>query len=225
MEKINWYNSKYGDYFDRPKFASTISMLTTQLSIDDVRNSDRYYDARALAIETMYDAGFTSPSDTSVFGYVYRDMNTGKVAIKYTDPLIISLSENLFWYQGDEAVQMMTDIIELSGLKNKYNNEIYPVYNQYMKAKNYNAANQLAAEWDVELMKALKPVIDQYTVGELLSKSMAIDLIDNYLLIPSTTEAMGKGKYYSSKTGLNKRRGYAQSYAKKIYNAMSKENK
>lgn len=225
MEKINWYNSKYGDYFNRPKFASTISMLTTQLSIDDVRNSDRYYNARALAIETMYDAGFTSPSDTSVFGYVSRDMNTGRVTIKYTDPLIISLSENLFWYQGDEAVQMMTDTIEISGLKDRYNNEIYPTYNQYMKAKDYNSANQLAAEWDVELMKELKPVIDQYNVGELLNKSTAIDLIDDYLLIPSTTEAMGKGKYYSSKTGLNKRRGYAQSYAKKIYNAMSKENK
>ena len=94
-----------------------------------------------------------------------------------------------------------------------------------MKNKNYNSANQLAAEWDVKLMKELKPIIDQYTVGELLSKSEAIDFIDNYLLVPSTTDAMGKGKYYSSSTGLNKRRGYAQSYAKKIYNAMNKESR
>lgn len=225
MGKVKQYTEQYGDYFDRPKFAATLSMLTTQLSIDDARNSDQYYNARALAVETMYNAGFRSPSDNSVFGYVYRDMNSGKVGIKYTDPLIISLSENLMWYQGDEAVQMMEDTIELSGLKEKYNNEIYPAYNQYMKKKDYTSANKLAAAWDVELMKELKPIIDQYTVGELLGKSTAVDLLDNYIIVPNTKDAMGKGMYYSSSTGLNKRRGYAQSYVKKIYKALQEDEK
>lgn len=225
LDKVKAYNSTYGNYFTRSKFASTISMMTANLSIDRVRNSDNYYNARALSIETMYDAGFTSPSDTSIFGYIQRDANTGKVVIKYTDPLVVSLTENLFWYQGDEAAQMLEDTIELSGLKDKYNEVIYPAYNKYMNAKDYNSANDLAAKWDVELMKTIKPIIDEYTVGNLLSKSTAIDLLDNYILVPSTTEAMGRGKYYSSKTGLNKRRGFAQSYAKKIYNALEEENK
>lgn len=225
MEKVKTFNAEYGGYFDRHKFASALSLLTTQLSIDNVRDSEKYYDARALSIETMFDAGFNGPSDASVFGYVYRDTNTGRVAIKYTDPLVISMSQNLFWYQGDDAVQMIKDTIELSGLKDKYNEVIYPTYNQYMKDKAYDKANKLAAEWDVELMKEIAPIISQYTVGELLSKSTAIDLLDNYILVPSTTEAMGRGKYYSSKTGLNKRRGYAQSYIKKIYNALNKEGK
>lgn len=225
LDKVKTYNSMYGGFFTRSKFASTISMMTANLSIDRVRNSDNYYNARALAIETMYDAGFTSPSDTSVFGYVHRDPNTGRVAIKYTDPLIVSLSENLFWYQGDEAVQMLKDTIELSGLKDRYNEVVYPAYKEYLDANNYTAANNLAASWDVELMKAIKPIIDEYQVDNLLNKSIVVDLLDNYILVPSTTEAMGRGKYYSSKTGLNKRRGFAQSYAKKIYEAMKKENK
>lgn len=225
LDKVKEYNSTYGDYFTRSKFAAAISMMAANLSIDRVRNSDDYYNARALAVETMYDAGFTSPSDTSIFGYVQRDMNTGRVAIKYTDPLVVSLTENLFWYQGDEAVQMLNDTIELSGLKTKYNEVIYPTYSKYMNAKDFNSANDLAAKWDVELMKTIKPIVDEYTVGNLLSKPTAIDLLDNYILVPSTTEAMGRGKYYSSKTGLNKRRGFAQSYAKKIYNALNKENK
>ena len=223
IDRIKQYNSVYGDYYDRSKLASTISLLTTNLSIDRVRNSDNYYNARALAIETMMDAGFDSPSDNSVFGYVYRDPYSGKVGIKYTDPLIISLSQNLLWYQADEAVQMMKDQIELSGLKDKYNKEVYPKYNNAMNAKNYTEANKIAADWDVELIKAVKPIIDEYTVDELLNKSTVIDLLDNYVLVPSTTDAMGKGKYYSSKTGLNKRRGFAQSYIKKIYGRLKEE--
>lgn len=225
MEEVKQYTNQYGDYFDRSKFAATLSMMTAQLSIDNVRNSDQYYNSRALAVETMIDAGFNSPSDSSIFGYVYRDKDSGKVSIRYTDPLIISLTENTFWYQGDEAVQMVEDTIELSGLKEKYNQEIYPAYSKYMNEKDYDKANDLSVRWDVELMRAIKPIIDEYTVGELLRKSTAIDLLDNYILVPSTTEAMGKGKYYSSSTGLNKRRGYAQSYVKKIYDALNKKEK
>ena len=225
LDKVKAYNSTYGNYFTRSKFASTISMMTANLSIDRVRNSDNYYNARALAIETMYDAGFTSPSDTSIFGYIQRDMNTGKVVIKYTDPLVMSLTENLFWYQGDEAVQMLEDTIELSGLKARYKEVIYPEYNKYMSTGDYASANKLAAKWDVELMKTIKPIIDEYTVDNLLSKSTAMDLLDNYILVPNTTDAIGKGKYYSSKTGLNKRRGFAGAYAKKIYKALNEENK
>ncbi len=223
IDRIKQYNSAYGDYYDRSKLASTISLLTTNLSIDRVRNSDNYYNARALAIETMMDAGFDSPSDNSIFGYVYRDPYSGEVNIRYTDPLIISLSQNLLWYQADEAVQMMKDQIELSGLKDKYNKEIYPKYSNAMNAKNYTEANKIAADWDVELIKAIKPIIDEYTVDELLNKSTVIDLLDNYVLVPSTTDAMGKGKYYSSKTGLNKRRGFAQSYIKKIYSRLKEK--
>ena len=120
---------------------------------------------------------------------------------------------------------MLKDTIELSGLKDKYNDVIYPAYDKYMDAKDYKSANDLAAKWDVELMKTIKPIIDEYTVGNLLNKSTALDLLDNYILVPNTTEAIGKGKYYSSKTGLNKRRGFAGAYAKKIYNALNKENK
>ena len=94
-----------------------------------------------------------------------------------------------------------------------------------MSTGDYASANKLAAKWDVELMKTIKPIIDEYTVDNLLSKSTAMDLLDNYILVPNTTDAIGKGKYYSSKTGLNKRRGFAGAYAKKIYKALNEENK
>ena len=224
IDTVKQYIDSFGDYYDRSKFASTLSTMTADLSINARKDSTDYYSARNFAIQTMSDAGFDSPNDVSIFGYVAKDYLTGGYSIKYYDPLVVSMAQNLLFYQADEAVNMMTQTLEYSGLKSKYKEEIYPSYSKYMDAGNYTEANKLAANWDVEVMQALKPIIDDYTVGDLLNSSVVIDLLDNYILIPNTTEAIGKGKYYSSKTGLNKRRGFTQSYAKKIYNAM-KESK
>ena len=223
MDKVKWYNSQYGDYFNRYKFASTLSYLTTSLSIDNIKDSTAYYNARAQAVETMYDAGFRSPNDNSIFGYAYKNPNTGEVSFKFTDPLVVTLNQNLLWYQGDTALRQIEETIEFSGLKDKYNNEFYPAYSAAMNKKDYATANKLAAEWDIEVIKEIMPIVDEYTVGELLKKSSVIDYLDNYIKVPSTTDAMGKGKYYSSSTGLNKQRGYAGSYIQKIYSRLKEK--
>ena len=223
MDKVKQYNAQYGDYFDRYKFSSTLSYLTTSLSIDNIKNSTAYYNARAQAVETMYDAGFRSANDNSIFGYAYRDQTTGEVTFKYNDPLVITLGKDLLWYQGDTALRQIEQTIEYSGLKSKYENEFWPAYDAAMDRKDYTTANKLAADWDVEVVKAIMPIIDEYTVGELLKKSTVIDYLDNYIKVPSTTDAMGKGKYYSSKTGLNKQRGYAGSYIQKIYSRLKEK--
>ena len=223
LEKVKWYNSVYGDYFDRYKFASTISYMTTQMSIDNIKDSTAYYSARSEAVKTMYDAGFTSPNDNSIFGYAYRNPQSGEVKFKYTDPLIISLNQNLLWYQGDTALRQIEEAIEFSGLKDRYNEEFYPAYSEAMKNKDYTKASKLAADWDVQVIKEIMPIIDEYNVSDLLNKSSVIDYLDNYIKVPSTTDGMGRGKYYSSKTGLNKQRGFAQSYIKKIYNRLKEE--
>lgn len=223
LDTVKWYTSEYGDYFDRYKFASTITYMTTQLSIDNIKDSAAYYSARSEAVNTMYDAGFTSPNDNSVFGYAYRDPKSGEVVFKYTDPLVISLNKNLLWYQGDTALRQLEDTIEFSGLNDRYNKEFYPAYSEAMKNKDYNEANRLAADWDVQVIKEIMPIIDEYNVGDLLNKTSVIEYLDNYIKVPSTDDGMGKGKYYSSSTGLNKQRGFAQSYIKKVYNRLKEK--
>lgn len=224
IDTVKQYTANFGDFYDRSKFAATLSTMTVDLSINNRKDSTDYNNARSLAVETMLDAGFDSPNDNSIFGYVTTNQVTGAAEIHYYDPLVVSMMSNLSYGQADDAKEMMEDTLEYSGLKTKYKEVVYPAYSKYMDAGNYTEANKLAANWDVEVMQALKPIIDDYTVGDLLNSSVVIDLLDNYILIPNTTEAIGKGKYYSSKTGLNKRRGFTQSYAKKIYNAM-KESK
>ena len=217
MNKVNNYTAKYGGFFNRYKFASTISYLTANLTIDKIKDSTSYYDARADAVAAMYDAGFTSAEDYSVFGYASRDWNTGIVTIEYSDPLVVSLTRNALYYQGDTALREIEEAIEYSGLKDEFNNVFWPAYSDALDRKDWDTANNLAADWDVKVIKEIEPIIDEYPVGELLNKSTVIDFLDNYIRVPSTKDAMDKGKYYSSKTGLNKNRGFAQSYIKKVY--------
>lgn len=223
LDKVRWYTSQYGDFYNRSKFASTISYMTAELSINNIKDSSAYYSARAEAVDAMYDAGFRSANDDSIFGYAYRDSKTGEVKIKYTDPLVITLSQNLLWYQGDTALRQIQEAIEFSGLKDRYEEEFYPAYNAAMNKRDYTTANNLAADWDVEVIKEIMPIIDSYTVGELLKKSSVIDYLDNYIKVPSTDDGMGRGKYYSSKTGLSKNKGFAQSYIQKIYNRLKEK--
>ena len=223
LEKVKWYNSVYGDYFNRYKFASALSYMTTELSINNIKDSTAYYSARAEAVNTMYDAGFRSPNDSSIFGYAYRNAKTGEVIFKYNNPLVVTLNQNLLWYQGDTALMQIQEAIEFSGLKNRYEEEFWPAYSDAMDKKDYTTANNLAADWDTEVIKEIMPIIDEYTVGELLKKSSVIDYLDNYIRVPSTTDGMGRGKYYSSKTGLNKNKGFAQSYIQKIYKRLKEK--
>lgn len=223
LNKVRWYNSKYGDFYNRYKFASTLSYMTVGLSIDNIKDSKAYYSARAEAVNTLYDAGFRSPNDSSIFGYVYMNSKTGEVKIKYTDPLVVTLNQNLMLYQGDTALRQIQDAMEFSGLKDEYEEIFYPAYSDAMNRKDYTEANRLAADWDAKVIKEISPIIDDYTVDNLLKKSSVIDYLDNYIKVPSTTDAMGRGKYYSSKTGLSKNRGFAQSYIQKIYKRLKEK--
>lgn len=223
LDKVKWYNSQYGDYFNRYKFASTLSYMTVDLSIDRIKDSTSYYDARAEAVNTMYDAGFTSPNDNSIFGYAYRNTRTGEVVFGFSDPLVITLNQNLMRYQGDTALRQIQETMEFSGLKDEYEEVFFPAYKAAMDKKDYTTANKLAADWDIKVIKEIAPIIDEYTVGELLKKSTVIDYLDNYIRVPSTKDGMGAGRYYSSKTGLNKNKGFAGSYIQKIYKRLKEE--
>lgn len=69
-------------------------------------------------------------------------------------------------------------------------------------------------------MDVIAPIIAQNDVGDMLNYNEVIDYLDNVIKVPS--DAMGKGKYYSAKTGLNKQRGYAKSYIQKLYANLKK---
>ena len=94
------------------------------------------------------------------------------------------------------------------------------------KKVDYNAINKLYKEWDIELMTQIYPILAENDLmdpygNSLLDNNDVIEFLNNYVKVPS--DAMGKGKYYSSSTGLNKQAGYAKSYIQKIYKQMRGE--
>lgn len=225
LARIREYKDRYGDYYDRSKFASTISLMTVyKPAISPTRDDSEALNARSSAMDTMYEAGFTSPSDRSIFGYTYMNSDTGEAEIRLYDPLVVSATRNSLWYQSDELANSITDVIELSGLKDKYQNDIYPVYQRYINRGDWDSANELAADWDRELVKSTKGLLDEYQVGDPFTRTDVINAYYPYVLIPSTDEFLGRGKYYSSKTGLSRKAGFSRTVLTKTYNAL-KENR
>lgn len=224
LDQIKSYKEMYGDYFDRSKFATTISLLTTQFSNGPDRDSSEYNNAREQAVKTMYDAGFTGTSDKSVFGYITRDDTTGEVKVNYYDPLVVSLSQNILWYQSDNIANMVKNALDFSGIKKRFNTEVYPLYKKYMDDKDYKSANKIAADWDYELIAITKPILDTYTVGNPLEKRDILDAYYSYYLTPNDDDYLGKGKYYSSKTGLNKKGGFISHVLTIIYESMKEQD-
>lgn len=224
IDEVKAYKEMYGNYFDKSKFASTISLMTTQFSIGPDRDSSEYNNAREQAIRTMYDAGFTSTSDNSVFGYITRDDKTGEVKVNYYSPLVVSLSQNILWYQAGNIANMVTNALDFSGVKDRFNKEVYPLYKKYMEEKDYKSANKIASDWDYELVRLTKPILDTYTVGNPFEKRDIINAYYSYYLTPNDDNYLGKGQYYSSKTGLNKKSGFITHVLTMIYEDMKEDS-
>lgn len=240
FDVVRKFNSLYGANYDYKKFASTINLLnfanSASPAISDAAIADAQKlssDNRNAALATMSEMGFNSTNDYSIFGYVKTDAN-GKTTWKATLPTAIAYSENSNFYRGkDETVAKLKRAIERTvgsdgkTLKNKYKEMSDKVSELYSAKKvDYNAINKLYKEWDIELMTQIYPILAENDLmdpygNSLLDNNDVIEFLNNYVKVPS--DAMGKGKYYSSSTGLNKQAGYAKSYIQKIYKQMRGE--
>lgn len=228
---VQKFNSIYGSNYDWKKFATVISLLDFGGTAQDLTSvatqnlaSEMSYDAREKAKQTMASMGFNGTNDMSIFGYLKTDAD-GNAEWKATTPTAILDMDNIFYQSKDEAIAVVENTIRnirgVDGktLKDKYD-EMSEKEDQYYATKNYDALNKLYKEWDIELMASIYPILasndmlDNYG-NSLIENNDLIDLLDNYIRVPS--DYMGKGKYISAKTGLNKNRGYAKSYIQYLY--------
>ena len=73
-------------------------------SLAKQQSKESYQLARAKAVETMAQMGFTSPNDNSIFGYYSKDQNTGEIAVQLYSPLAILDFESSTRLQSDVAL-------------------------------------------------------------------------------------------------------------------------
>lgn len=228
---VNNLQSKYGAEFTAEKYAAVLSLSTLDVSGVDATVygqellGDLYQDARAMAVDTLYKQGFTSPTNYSAFGYLDTDEN-GNVKMKYSTPMAILQMKNTVFYSDELDRTNMGTLLEKSGLgKNgdAYKEMMSTVDAIYSKEKlssdDYDAINDIYKQWDAKVLVALYPYIEQRGIDNVLNDSKTVDMLDDYIKVPSDFMKTSKGYYYSS-PGLNKQRGYAKAYLEYIYNKL-----
>lgn len=118
----------------------------------------------------------------------------------------------------NEYLANIENIVKRKGLQDKYN-EVYnarqAIYNKgNLTSADYNKLDQLAIDWDVELMVELWPYFEKYGIDNL-SKSKVVDYLDGLFFVTSDYEVDKKGRHISAPR-LNKQRGFAQSFIQTI---------
>lgn len=149
------------------------------------------------------------------FGSIYKKSDG---SWEYSSSYGEQAFENAVSNRTSQALVNIESAITKAGLSSEYYDKIQPLADKYYQTKNYDALNKLYAEWDVKVMKTIAPTIDLYGVS-ILDKSKVIDYLDNFIRVPSDYEVNNRGRYFSA-SRLNKQRGFAQSYAKYLYNKM-----
>lgn len=220
-------NSVYGAQFDSTKFASVISLLnmadatplpyantfTSALS-DEVKKQ-----GKAQAIATMQRIGFTSPSDSSLFGSILRNSTTGETYYNYTTPLAILNTRNQIWNAGDiYKANLEARLDQFDDRLDNIYDQINAIYGDKKKLSNsdYNKIDAIKMNWNAEVMTAIEPYIEKYGANKVLTNDTIYGVLAKYILVPGEYEKGNNGRAISA-SRLNKQYGFAKSYIQSIF--------
>ena len=220
---VNNLQSNYGEEFTPAKYATVLSLMTMEEqtldagSYGDYLNKEEYKTARAQAIQTMINMGFPATSSRDALGTFTTDKD-GNIYVKVAPPLAIlqlddasgaSLRAQSNKQHYTVIKNLMTDI----GTYDK-RESYYDKVDRAYDAKDYKEVERIMNEYNEEIIRSINPYIQHYGAESVLQGDV-MDYLEDYIMVPSSF--MGKGKYYSSKTGLNKQQGYAKNYIKAVF--------
>ena len=226
---------KYGAEFTAEKYASVLSLATLYdigadtTVVGQELLGDVYNDARAQAVSTMYTLGFTSPVDSSAFGYLKTEAD-GSVKVHYSTPMAILNMKNTVFRSDEFDRTNINSILESAGLNKggepyqemqQKVNAIYAKGN--LTSSDYDAINNIYKQWDAQVIVALYPYISRRGIDAVLNDSATVDVLDDVVKVPSDFMKTKQGRYFSS-PGLNKQRGYAKAYIEHVYNQLEGKN-
>lgn len=221
---VNNLQANYGEEFTAAKFATVLSLMTMDIQTLDLGAYGEYLDkesyktARSQAIQTMINMGFPSSSSQDILGKFVTSKD-GDIFVRTYSPLSIlqldDVSGSSIYSQSNR--QHYAVIRNLLSDGNAYNirEDYYNNVDKAYDAKNYDKVEELMNEYNEKIIRLIYPYIKEYTPESVLQGDV-MDYLEDYIMVPSSF--MGKGKYYSSKTGLNKQQGYARNYIKAIFN-------
>lgn len=221
---VNNLQANYGEEFTAAKFATVLSLMTMDIQTLDLGAYGEYLDkesykaARSQAIQTMINMGFPSSSSQDVLGKFVTSKD-GNIFVRTYSPLAIlqldDVSGSSIYSQSNRQHYAVIRNLLSDGNAYDMREDYYNNVDKAYDAKNYDKVEELMNEYNEKIIRLIYPYIKEYTPESVLQGDV-MDYLEDYIMVPSSF--MGKGKYYSSKTGLNKQQGYARSYIKAIFN-------
>lgn len=177
LDATNNLINEYGGTFDRKKLLTVISLMNLDKDTVNENPYNKYAtylseeDAdlnTAVAVETMMSMGFRSATDSTLFGYYYKDANTGAVTVKYNSPLAILNYKKTSWQQGNLDEVQIESILKENQLtrKNMFGDEYYAA-----KAAGKQALKSYKSEWNKKVVKVLAPYIQKRGVDAFMNSS------------------------------------------------------
>lgn len=211
------------------------SQFASLLTFEDALQADRtfmhinteYSDARAQALQTLYNMGITNPDGVSMLGYVYVDDN-GHEQVKVWTPAQIQIMQNAYYEQGDIFQAQIKAIVEsnkdgsIKKLKKSEEAAEQPYWDKYnstgkLSNAEWNAIDDLRKAYNAQVVVALRDYIDTYGAAQILNNETVLDYLENIVKVPSSYEKVN-GRNVSSGGGkLNKTQGFVRSYLKTIF--------
>ena len=219
--------TNYGEEFTAAKYATVLSLMTMEeQTLDagaygDYLNKEEYKTARAQAIQTMINMGFSSSANADILGQ-YVVNKDGDIYIKTNSPLaILQLDDasgaSIKSQSNKQHEAVIRTLISDAGLydeRDKYQKNIKAAFNK----KDYSEAEKLTNEYNEKLIRAIGEYIQQYTPESVL-KGDTLDYIANYVIVPSSFQINKNGRYASALgNGAYKSDAFKEPYVKYIFN-------
>ncbi len=227
---LDAYQNNYGVGLTQAQVASVISVMvlhqggaTGNPVLDASQNSESYYAARSSAVATMQKFGFPETgAQDAIFGRLRTNSKTGEVYVEYNNPLAVldfqqsqKMSYNLYPAEVEAIIKDAGLPTAIKDVKE----QISDTYND--KSLSYKQASakrdNIRAEWNKKVVKALDPYMQQYTPQAVLDNYDVMNYLEGFILVPES--AMGKATRTSSKEGVgwSKQYAFAYNYIKSIY--------
>lgn len=192
---------------------------------------EEYLRGQRAAMDTLTRMGANPQGTASMLGYITTDWE-GNSVTKFFTPYEILNAEDMFYKNiGTEgSPSLITGLIgeelnkstggqeSLRKQKSAIKNQIRAMYGKGKLSKSdYKDIDRIRLDWNAKVIAAIDPYIQRVGVNLVLKDDNAINLLKNYILVPSEYEKV-KGRYVSSGNGVfDKQSGFIESYLKEIY--------
>lgn len=147
---------------------------------------------------------------------VYKDASG---TWKYSSPYGERAYYNTIWGQGMKHQVGLRNLIEgiTSDLKSA-RSAAYSARSAAMASGDYDRYDQIGADFDARVIKAIDPYIKEYGAENVLNNSSVLDYLEEWFFVPSSFMRTKKGRYVPSlANNASKQRAFVRPYIKSLY--------